>query len=190
MVITMALLSLAFSLIALAIRVWPHFVEGVTTDVSHPEDRRFWRFVIRDRDSDAPYLTRWSWKLPFSNWIARLHIIERPDSTPCCHDHPWEFWTLCVWGGYTEIIEEPVVLPDGVMQKRWLHRVRPLTLHHRDSHFRHTIMELHASRSVTLVLTGPKDYSKSWGFWTKWGFKPYWEFLRHGKPVRALWCRD
>lgn len=163
----------------------------VTTEESHPPGRRFWRFVIRDRDSDAPYLTRWSLKL-LRGWILRLHVIDRPDSTRCVHDHPWPFWTFCLWGGYAETIEEDSVRDvEGirtVVVVRREHHVRPRTLHYRPAAFRHTITALPRGRAITLVLTGPRI--QSWGFYTTRGFRPYWDFLARGKAVRALWCRD
>jgi hypothetical protein len=50
---------------------------------------------------------RWSIALP-CGWSIKLHHLLRPDYDRCPHDHPWNFWSLILWGGYEEIIRSPI----------------------------------------------------------------------------------
>lgn len=34
-----------------------------------------------------------------------LHKLEAPNKHPHCHDHPWHFWTLLLFGGYWETLK-------------------------------------------------------------------------------------
>lgn len=176
----------SLGIVLLVVTAYEWFIGRVTSDDPHPADRIFWRFVIRDRDSDAKYLTRWSLKLP-RGYVLRLHFIHRPDGTPCAHDHPWDFWTFCLWGGYLETVED-APYDDYHLRRKWEHRVRPLTFHYRPGEFRHTITRVYGGTSVTLVLTGPRR--RSWGFFTNIGFRDWRYFLSASGPERALWCRD
>jgi hypothetical protein len=31
-----------------------------------------------------------------------LHRLKAPTMLPTSHDHPWDFWTFLIWGGYWE----------------------------------------------------------------------------------------
>ena len=157
--------------------LWKRFCAWAQDERSFPEDRLFWRFMIFL--DGLLYLDRWSLKLP-GGWRAALHIFYNGDGDRCLHDHPWRFWTFCLWGGYTEIVRRD----DG---STYTHLVLPGTLHHRPLEFTHTVLHLHRRRAVTLVLTGPKR--RSWGFVLPSGTRLGWRaFVKQGKAVRALWC--
>lgn len=125
-------------------------------------------------DDDSVYLRRWSLQL-IGGWTLKLHVMLRPDPDSCLHDHPWGFWTLILWGGYVERV-------DGGRRNT----LRPGTLHYRPALYRHTIERLLLRHAVTLVLTRPRE--RTWGFWTRFGWRPYREFLK--RPRRVLWCRE
>lgn len=43
------------------------------------------------------------WTLFKCRWFAvYLHKLDAPVRHPKCHDHPWHFWGLVLWGGYWE----------------------------------------------------------------------------------------
>ena len=105
---------------------------------------------------------------PFKWWPWRrvyLHVLGRPDKDREYHDHPWSFWTIILWGGYTEkshILNDDGT-PTGVYaddKLGWLSvRFRPAT-------HAHKITKLHTKRVITLVLrSNQKD--RDWGFWCK-----------------------
>lgn len=59
---------------------------------------------IHDADRSL-YMGRW-WVLKESTWFpyaARLHYIARPDRDRHLHDHPYDFRTLILKGGYDEL---------------------------------------------------------------------------------------
>ena len=62
--------------------------------------------VIRDRDSNEPYLVRWYLFLkdrknfPFN---VTLHKVLKSDE-PVLHDHPWNWGAIILKGGYYEHI--------------------------------------------------------------------------------------
>lgn len=119
---------------------------------------------------------------PFGWWKWRrayLHVLGRPDADREHHDHPWSFWTLVLWGGYTE---KAHVLngrgrPTGEIKRDILSigsvRYRPAT-------HAHLITRLHTKRVVTLVL---RDNVKvrDWGFWSYEGANAadsgYWRWI-------------
>ena len=120
-----------------------------------------------------PYLTRvhltpWRW-WPFRE-RAYLHVFHRPDGDPWAHDHPFDFGSLVLWGGYTEMAWtgetlgrfnyrlnrhqiEPYLVPT---HRGWLSWRRVPAEHV------HTITALDRTPTVTLVLRGPKR--RDWSF--------------------------
>jgi hypothetical protein len=88
-----------------------------------------------------------------------LHWFHRGDAEPYFHDHPFEFVSLILAGGYWE------ETPAG---RRWY---GPGSLLRRPATWRHRV-ELPTGRSCwTLVLTGPRV--RDWGFWCSHGWLPW-----------------
>lgn len=89
-----------------------------------------------------------------------LHCFHRGDAEPYCHDHPWPFWSLILWGGYWEHT------PEG---KRWY---GPLRLLRRPAEWRHRVELPRGRKCWTLIWCGPRV--RSWGFvcpnkgWINW----------------------
>ena len=78
--------------------------------------------VIRDRDSNEPYLVRWYLFLkdrknfPFN---VTLHKVLKSDE-PVLHDHPWSWGAIILKGGYYEHI--PIYSREGAVvgaTKEW-----------------------------------------------------------------------
>lgn len=122
---------------------------------------------------DEPYLIRWS--LVTTPWFTvKLHKILLSDDD-CIHDHPWNYLSIILKGGYTEIRrfkdlpEEMrlwVDLPEDAEICRWFGAGsilwRPAPGPHR----------LALDKPVwTLVLTSGKK--REWGFYTKNGWIPW-----------------
>src|SRR6185437_13431087 len=53
------------------------------------------------------YLRRWLLTPSIFGWRLMLHRIARPDADLTLHDHPWDFATICLRGGYDEIVLGP-----------------------------------------------------------------------------------
>jgi hypothetical protein len=101
------------------------------------------------------YMARWYVQTPW--FTIRLHHILRSDNAVSFHDHPWDFTSFLLSGGYTE------VTPTGT---RWWPRFSVIRRRAEDLH------RLVLTRPVwTLVLTGPRR--REWGFeidgqWVHW----------------------
>ncbi len=88
-----------------------------------------------------------------------LHEFRRSDNDRCFHDHPWNFLTLIVRGGYVEH------MPTGNFWRR------PGRILWRRAEHRHWVELAPGTVSWTLVLRFRRR--RVWGFWTKGGFVPW-----------------
>lgn len=150
---------------------------------------------IQAEANNTVYMSRWILEFGKKGPTVRLHVIRRPDGDRCVHDHPWSFWTIPLWGGYTEEVEEvvPVSSPGltigpSLLTTRWSRRVWPLIPAHRGIRFRHRIVKLHGRVAVTLVFASRQQ--REWGFFTDRGWMPWTKFVEAGRAARALWCAD
>lgn len=85
-----------------------------------------------------------------------LHFINRSDNDRHMHDHPWDFTTLCLSGGYME------KLPGGVRGFRPWHILRNPAEH------LHQVILRKEQPAWTLVHT--KQARRVWGFQTEDGW--------------------
>ena len=131
--------------------------------------------VQRIGEKGDTYLTRvhlTPWKhWPFKNRLY-LHIFYRPDEDPWVHDHPFDFGSLVLWGGYTEAIWSK---PET--QARYNYKIEsfenePFLVRGRRNWFSwkkvkaehaHTIVKLDRTPTITLVVRGEKI--RDWNFW-------------------------
>lgn len=151
----------------------------------HSDEHR-WR-IGRDvigTDASTIYMRRWFFWCP---WFGiRVHQILRSDADRHLHDHPWDFASLLLTGGYTEIVLRDDVGPDTAQKLAAMGDVRLMAQRTwgRWSLVRHKAEDLHRlllARPIwTLVFTGPKR--KSWGFLTEDGMVPWHEYLARPRP--------
>lgn len=127
------------------------------TSEDHKNRWRFWRNDIGD------YMQRWILSTPWGT--VRLHHILRSDNAQSLHDHPWDFYSFLLTGGYLE------VTPEG---ERWWPRFS--VVHHKAEDLHRLIV---ARPLWTLVVTGP--LRRKWGFQTDTGWV-YW------RDAFALWA--
>jgi hypothetical protein len=106
------------------------------------------------------------------------HHILNPDSQPDPHDHPWNFWSLVIHGGYREELwlAEPPLRRRNPVWRTWL----PGTLHYMPITAAHRIRQV-SPGTVTLVLTGRRQ--RDWGFWTQAGFVNRQDYQFSGYPA-------
>ena len=73
------------------------------------------RIYGADGDHETVYMTRlWFGRL-------RLHLFQRGDADPDCHDHPWGFWTFPLRSYVEEVLEgcvETIPHRDGHVTRR------------------------------------------------------------------------
>ncbi len=117
-------------------------------------------------DAQSPYLTRYT--LLATRWFQLcIHVFHRSDS-PDLHDHPWDFWTLLLRGGYAEEVRTPgrttvLLHPPGSLLYRPAEHAHRVILW--------TKPDGSPQRAVTLVLMLRRR--REWGFfekagWTRW----------------------
>ena len=135
------------------------------------------------RDDGSVYLERWGYEC---KWFGvYLHRMDAPDPGVHLHNHPWQFASLILKGGYTEErtstknavqwakdaqhFERHPMLPQGthiprgvVMQRRWL------SFKGFGYNECHRITHLNKEHSWSLIFRGPKRYA--WGFYTEDGY--------------------
>lgn len=123
---------------------------------------QFWKTITDDK---GPYLRRWMiLKTPW--WSLYIHQIFRSDSDRDCHDHPWDFWSLILWGSYREYNLQTIAPEHPGEPFRFIEEIRTYktgsVIRHKaeDAHR----LELPAGKTTwTLVVVGPKF--RQWGFW-------------------------
>lgn len=122
---------------------------------------RRWRWTLFGRlfeyKSDEianSYMRRWVLLTPW--FILRLHHILRSDSDRHFHDHPMDFTSFILVGGYTEYTpEQPprTYYPGDIVRRKA-----------EDLHF----LKLRGETAWTFLVTGP--YRRDWGFATEDGW--------------------
>lgn len=111
------------------------------------------------------HMLRWHF-LPRNRWFrVYVHKFVRDDCDRAFHDHPWDSWSLCLWGRMTELT------PEGERQ------LGPGKLVYRPAEFQHRVM-LNGGPAWTLFIVGRKR--REWGFWCRRGFVHWTEFSRKG----------
>lgn len=124
------------------------------------------RWAIWDRievpNLDHPaeiYLTRW--RLIQTPWFGiYLHRMDGPDSRATLHDHPWNFRSIILHGGYVEqFAAEPML--DRIETR--FHRAGTVNrLRTRNAHF---IAKLLRVPTWTLMFVGRR--TRTWGYWDR-----------------------
>lgn len=90
-----------------------------------------------------------------------LHWIHEPDSDRDPHDHPWNFGSFILKGGYTERVwEEPALGTQDY--KGYRRKWGQFSWHKMDTVSAHKIEQI-SKPLVTLVLVGRR--TRNWGFW-------------------------
>jgi hypothetical protein len=117
-------------------------------------------------------------------WAARVHHIATPDLDRHMHDHPWDFVSIVLRGGYKEL--RPLSIDpafDGDEERSYLVDRRPGSIVLRLSTDRHRVVDV-LPDTWTLFITGPKR--QWWGFHTETG-KVHWRDYEsvHNKTERA-----
>ncbi len=128
------------------------------------------RRIIYDRISDEPYLERYyiflkdRTNFPFNIFIHKF-LKSDPDDL---HDHPWEFRTIILYGGYWEYTEQG---------KFWR---APLSYRYAQAHTFHRV-ELDKDIPYCWTLFIPSKNYRDWGFKTKKGWIKHDEYLKMRK---------
>lgn len=157
-----------------------------------------WSFGVRSllwvtrsdiRMGDDIYMQRLLVEIGARRRSVRLHVIHRADADQCLHDHPWEFWSVILWGGYVEEVPAPdstdAEASAGYPRRATL-TVKPGRFRRMPLGYKHRITGLLRSKSVTLAYAGP--LSQHWGFYTADGKMPWEHFVNEDRSWRVFWC--
>lgn len=126
-------------------------------------------FNIPEPSGERTYLKRL--RIVQTPWFGLyVHWIYLPDNDRDPHDHPWNFTSMVLRGGYTEVLHTS--RDDCAM-----HEHRRWSIHRMPTHLAHGIVRLQP-RTITLIFTGRR--SRDWGFWTEDGWVPWREYDRTG----------
>lgn len=103
------------------------------------------------------YMHRWILETP---WFSlRIHHILRSDEDRALHDHPWNFASLILWGGYFEVTQERDLLDRTRHVQTWH---GPLSLRRLRAETLHRVVIPEGRSAWTVVWTGP--ILRKWGF--------------------------
>ena len=113
------------------------------------------RFEVPNLDNpEQTYLSRL--RIIQTPWFALyLHRMDGPDSRPTLHDHPWNFLSVVLRGGYIERRLDPTTMEvDEAHRVRWVNRMR--------THDAHAIVRLLRVPTWTLLFVGARR--RTWGY--------------------------
>jgi hypothetical protein len=127
------------------------------------------RFDIMDaNDPTQLYLRRW--RLIQTPWFALyLHKVLLPDDDRHMHDHPYNFSSLVLRGGYKEVVD----YGDGWS---WGRSHKAGSIHHMKAEWLHKIVSLKRVPTWTLLFVGRRR--RTWGFWTENGWVAWHNYER------------
>jgi hypothetical protein len=115
------------------------------------------------------------WQLLKTPWFCiYIHGIYREDEDDHLHNHPWNLWTMVLWGSYVEKLEK-IRKVDGVDKidvRGSGYKIKsrhPGNMAYRNSEKFHTIAHVNKAAAYTLAIVG-KRKKEPWGFMTEKGF--------------------
>jgi len=103
-----------------------------------------------------------------------IHYFNQSDKEQDEHDHPWDFSTLVLYGGYQE-------LHDGQLKNRGLFSYKKFKAEHS-----HRVYKLFKKSCVTLAFIGRKR--RDWGYQTNKGWVDN-QTYRNIKKENMIWTK-
>lgn len=114
---------------------------------------------------ECPYIKRWTIQTPKGS--IRLHKWLGPDDDRAYHDHPWNFLTFVLKGGYTDVGPEKS------------EHLKAFAVQYRSAEHQHHVVPDNDG-AWSLMITGP--VVRPWGFWKRGYFWAATRYLgRHGE---------
>ena len=134
--------------------------------------------LIPDRRTGADYMHRYYIFLKDRKWFpfnVTLHKIVRSDD-PILHDHPWNYLTIILSGGYYE--HTPVFNYEGKVFAEFQEWRGPGSVIYRKANEYHWLELKAGGSATTLFFMGPQ--SRDWGFLCNG------EWVQHEKYLKEL----
>jgi hypothetical protein len=143
--------------------------------------------IVKDIDGQQSlYLRRWflwGWspisKDPRPRRGVYLHWFCRSDDDRDPHDHPWDFRTLVLWGGYVD--EQWNSFDNNGFNGRWVNGYEPmgfLAYRLRKAEHLHRVQLMPGRTSWSLLFISPKR--RGWGFYTPNGWVGWRDYFGAG----------
>lgn len=125
-------------------------------------------FIIGNR-----YLLRW-YVIPRNPWLnVYLHKFLHDDEDRATHDHPWNFVSIILRGGYFERV--------GQLSTQLQVRLAPSVAYRPAEHSHRVILHRGMDHEIipawTIVITG--RVVRDWGFWCPSGWRHWKEFTAY-----------
>ena len=134
------------------------------------------KFIVPSYDTDEDYLIRWR-LIQTPLFGIYLHKFEGPDPRDTLHDHPWNFVSIILRGGYVERRLNP-----KTMTVNENHKVRFINvLKAKDSH---AIIRILRNPTWSLLFVGRRQ--RTWGYWEKQILIDCWRWTEFDKHKHAL----
>ena len=112
-------------------------------------------------------MLRWH-LVPQNDWFGvYLHRFLRDDDDRALHDHPWQFISILLAGGYTEHTD------NGPIERK------AFSIAFRGAEHKHRI-ELSTKPCWTIIIRGSRV--REWGFWCPQGFVHWKKFTASNNP--------
>ena len=129
--------------------------------------------IVDGSNPEKVYLTRW--RLLQTPWFGIfLHKLNRPDSDRALHDHPWNFVSLILKGGYDE--KRPCFCGWKSCEFSPITTTRSVgSFAYRKAEDLHAIVKLWRIPTWTLIIIG--RHRRDWGFQTEKGWVSHDKFI-------------
>jgi len=126
---------------------------------------------------ECPYMKRWVFV--FFGYSIRVHHWIRSDDKRFFHCHPWNFLTIVLKGGYTDVSPSLDLFLDA--QEPIRETLTAGMVKYRRAEHKHYV-DVPVGGAWTLLLAGRKK--RKWGFWIKPNqfFRPLRYFSKYGHP--------
>jgi hypothetical protein len=109
-----------------------------------------------------------------------IHRMDRPDGDRDCHNHPYAYMSIVLWGGYLEMVKQ-----GDAIRPVWR---RPGSIIFASAERYHRVDYLPNKRCWTLFFTGKPRWMQhngkfvhDWGFLTISGHVPWTKYRRGGR---------
>jgi len=126
-------------------------------------ENRLWRWENICGPDGKPYLRRFVLARLPGNRRVYLHHFVGDDWARHPHDHPKAFWSIGLWGGYTEHQYIDLAVVNILKQAGVLRWRAPWVRWFPAEHIHRIMLTPGVSGAWTLVITGRQ--SRRWGFW-------------------------
>lgn len=113
--------------------------------------------LIKEIKSKSGELHFKRWRLFATPWFdVNIHAIYKADQDKHMHNHPWNIWTMVLWGGYHEMYRKE---KDGSITRK--PRII-LNMRYANTNQYHKIEQMISKKCITLAIMSKRK--SDWGY--------------------------